>query len=135
MTEQEVLGNVIDQLEQHKIPYMVVGSYASSLHGVPRQTRDGDLVIQPDKESLRRFIDSLGVDFYADYNMAIDAMRHYSMFNVIHLPTGFKVDLIFLKPRPYSQQEFGRRALLSFLQKERWVVSPEDVILYKTGMG
>jgi hypothetical protein len=29
------------------IPYMVVGSFASSFHGVPRSSRDLELVIDP----------------------------------------------------------------------------------------
>jgi hypothetical protein len=37
---------VIDVLEDLEIPYHVGGSFASSLHGIPRQTRDLDLVVE-----------------------------------------------------------------------------------------
>ena len=53
------------------------------------------------------------------------------MFNVIHLETGFKVDLIFKKSRPFSEEEFTRREQVTFLDQLRWFASAEDVILSK----
>ena len=53
------------------------------------------------------------------------------MFNVIHLETGFKIDLIVKKDRPFSQQEFSRREKVSFLGQPCWFATAEDVILAK----
>jgi hypothetical protein len=41
------------------VPYMLVGSFASTIHGAPRTTQDIDLVIDPAPESLSRFLASL----------------------------------------------------------------------------
>jgi hypothetical protein len=46
MNPEEALGIVIDKLNEQRIPYMIVGSFASNLHGVPRTTHDADLVIE-----------------------------------------------------------------------------------------
>ena len=49
MTDFErALKLVLDALEQADIPYMLVGSFASNLYGVPRATQDADVVISPD---------------------------------------------------------------------------------------
>jgi hypothetical protein len=37
------------------VPNMVVGSFASSFHGIPRSSQHLDLVIDPRPEALRRF--------------------------------------------------------------------------------
>jgi hypothetical protein len=62
---------------------------------------------------------------------AIEALKAQRMFNVIHLKTGFKVDLIIKKNRPFSQEEFSRREKVSFLDQERWFTTAEDIILAK----
>jgi len=43
---------VIDALQAEQIPYMLVGSFSSNFHGIPRSTEDGDLVIELAGRSL-----------------------------------------------------------------------------------
>ncbi len=37
MSIEAILKEVIEKLEKHEIEYMITGSFASNLHGVPRQ--------------------------------------------------------------------------------------------------
>jgi len=53
------------------------------------------------------------------------------MLNIIHLETGFKIDIILRKPRAFSVEEFNRRCKINFLGKDRWFATPEDTILTK----
>jgi hypothetical protein len=53
------------------------------------------------------------------------------MFNVIHLETGFKIDLIVRKSRAFSNEEFSRRRPAIVSGQARSFASPEDVILSK----
>jgi len=53
------------------------------------------------------------------------------MFNVVHLETGFKVDLIVRKSRPFSRMEFSRRQPAFYLGANRWFATAEDTILAK----
>ncbi len=131
MTAEEVLDEVLEALERYDIPYMVTGSYASNLHGLPRATLDGDVVIQAAEANLRSFIHSLQETYYADEIMAIDALHRRFMFNVIHLASTFKVDLIIKKSSPYEDEAFARRVRGTIIKKERWFISPEDIILAK----
>ena len=131
MTIEELAQIVLQKLEEHKIPYMVVGSLASNMHGAPRATQDADIVIDCDRKSLEEFMASLQPEFYADSDMARDAYRHRSMFNVIHYQSGFKVDLIIRGVSDFDQEEFRRRTRLPFQGFQRWVATPEDTILSK----
>jgi hypothetical protein len=131
MIPEEALLVVLSLLEKHGIPYMISGSFASNLHGLPRVTQDADVVIDPTIVNLHAFLDSLGADFYFSREEAIEAFQSKRIFNLIHLETGFKVDLIIRKSRPFSRIEFERKGKGRFLGTTRWFASPEDVILVK----
>jgi hypothetical protein len=131
MTQEEVLQEVLQRLEDFGIHYMVAGSYASNQYSVPRATFDADVIIECDEHALRMLMRSFADDYYADELAAIDALRHRSLSSVVHKQSGFKVDLIFLKDRRYSTHEFKRRTRRAFHGAVRWLSTPEDVILAK----
>lgn len=64
MTLAELVAQITTRLEAAGIPYMVVGSLASSFHGSPRATADLDLVIDPTPDALARFVGELPADEY-----------------------------------------------------------------------
>ena len=76
-------------------------------------------------------MDSLQGDFYADKQMALDALKNRFMFNVIHYSSGIKIDLIVRKLRSFDSEEFKRRIQMDFRGTARWVATPEDTILAK----
>ena len=45
MSQQELLKQVIQALDQAEIQYMITGSVVSSLQGEPRSTHDIDIII------------------------------------------------------------------------------------------
>ena len=63
--------------------------------------------------------------------MAIDAAGRQSMFNIIDLDTGWKVDIILRKGRAFSEAEFARRRRTEVDGTTVWLATPEDVILAK----
>jgi hypothetical protein len=111
---------------------MVVGSFASSFHGIPRSSQALDLVIDPDRSSLLDFVNQLPADeYYADADAAGDAMARRGQFNVIDMATAWKADLIVRKVRPFSIQEMRRRRPGVLGGAELIIASPEDTILSK----
>jgi len=110
---------------------MITGSFASNIHGLPRATQDTDIVIEVERKTLERFLESLGSAFYRSMEAAMDALAREEMFNVVHLETGFKVDLIVRKSRPFSRIEFSRRQPAFYLGENRWFATAEDTILAK----
>jgi hypothetical protein len=67
--------------------------------------------------------------------MILDAIARKSCFNVIYLPTNFKVDVFILKNRPYDRQSLERihQDTLDddFPSLRFYLPSPEDVVLSK----
>ena len=98
---------------------MFSGSFASAHYGAPRSTQDIDFVIEATPAQLRAFVDALpSNEYYADLNAALEAHQRQSMFNMIDLATGWKIDLIIRKSRAFSHEEFRRRqdAVISKIQ-------------------
>lgn len=129
-----VAGLVIEVLERLGIEYHLGGSYASALHGVPRQTHDIDLVIDPVQGSERAIADSLEDRFYADAATIARAIRERSSCNLIHLDTGIKVDLFVKGRTPFDESEFERKVAVRLgdaVAAKVFVKSPEDTILRK----
>ncbi len=48
----ELLCRVTAALDAHGVPYMLTGSLASSMYGVPRATNDIDIVVSPTRDQL-----------------------------------------------------------------------------------
>lgn len=53
------LQDVFRFFQQHDVKYVVIGSIASILHGVPRATFDLDILIEATSENARRLLDAL----------------------------------------------------------------------------
>ncbi len=131
MKPEDALKLILSKLDECGIPYMITGSFASNIHGLPRATQDADVVIEVDQRTLGRFLESLGHAFYWSSEAAIDALARQQMFNVVHLETGFKVDLIIHKSRSFSRMEFSRRQPAFYLGANRWFATAEDTMLAK----
>jgi hypothetical protein len=132
MSFPQVLQSVTAALDKSGIPYMLCGSFASAYHGSPRSTQDIDLVIAATPAKVRAFVENLPSGaFYADLEAALSAHERESLFNIIDLATGWKVDLIIRKSRPYSHEEFSRRQLLNVQGLQLFVASAEDIIISK----
>lgn len=132
MTGPTILQSIARALEAAGIPFMLTGSFASAYHGAGRATLDVDLVIDPTPAQLRTLIEALpAAAWYASLDAALEAREQESQFNLIELETGWKVDLIIRKSRPFSRVEFDRRAVIEFEGVRLAVATAEDVILTK----
>lgn len=132
MTVQNLLQRLVGALEVAEVPYMLTGSYASSLHSIPRATRDIDIIIFPDREQLTRFIQLLPAsDYYSDLEDAIECLRRRSAFNIVDYATGWKVDFIIPPFDEFNVEEFERRTLIDVEGLQLSVVSAEDIVIAK----
>ena len=132
MSVTEVFDRITTFLAQADIPYMLTGSFAAVYYGAPRSTQDIDFVISATPEQLRTFDRLLPKnEYYLDVQSAIEAQKRESPFNVIDKATGWKIDFIIQKSRPFSEQEFRRRTEVNFKGVLLFVASAEDVILSK----
>ena len=88
-----VVARLVQAFDTLGVAYVVGGSLASSVYGVPRATQDVDLVADlkaSDTEKLERLLSG---DFYVDTDMIRDAIARRASFNVIHLATESPAEL------------------------------------------
>lgn len=132
MTTSDLFTRIVGELNRAGIPHMVTGSFAGSAHGQLRATLGVDFVIEADADRLRSFVRALPVaEYYVDEDAALEALRTETQFNVIDLASGWKVDLIIRKSRPFSVEEFSRRQSANLEGVRLDVASVEDVIISK----
>ena len=132
MTSQlDAVQNVIRALDLCEIQYMVVGSFASSMYGVSRNTHDMDIVVVLPSEAVGGLAQALGEDFYFDEVAAREAVERADMFNILHLDSNLKIDFFVLRGDPFSRAEFERRVQIEAWGTKACVAAPEDTILSK----
>jgi uncharacterized nucleotidyltransferase DUF6036 len=131
LSELEVLKDVCARLEKAHIEYMLTGSMAMNYYAQPRMTRDIDIVVELEMSDAANLVSSFEPDYYVPQDALHSALRERGMFNILHLDSVMKVDLIVRKQAPYRQTEFARRVKVELPGFAAWLVSREDLILSK----
>jgi hypothetical protein len=132
MSQPELLASVIRVPQAAGVDYMVTGSVASSLQGEPRSTHDIDLVVNIRTAAVRQIVQAFQMpDYYLDEASVHEAIRQSSMFNLIDVNNGDKVDFWLLTNDPFDRSRFARRYGEEFMGITFQVSSPEDTILAK----
>lgn len=118
-----------------RIQYFVGGSVASSFHGAMRSTMDVDVVAELTLEHIRPILMAVADEFYASESAMRDAIQRRSAFNLIHLPTSFKVDIFVSRGREFDKSAFARSTITRLGTAESGIDVPiasmEDILLAK----
>ena len=130
-----VVGQIAKVLDQMGVRYVVGGSVASSVYGVPRATQDVDLVAELFGKHVDTFVAQLIGNFYIDADMIRDALARRAGFNIVHLGTMFKADIFSSTRDPWMESEMSRGRLETLPTDAGPVTirfaSPEDTLLHK----
>lgn len=129
----ELMQKAVNFFERQNIPYRVVGSMASMAYSEARFTNDIDFLVDLREPHISDFVVEFPEpDFYMSQEAARDAIRNQHQFNIIHFPSGLKLDIIQRK-----DTEFGRLDIASGVRLKNegyydaWFGSAENVILMK----
>lgn len=132
MSDADVFASVLSALDAAQVPAMLTGSFAATIYGRVRATRDIDFVIDADEQQARRLVAALVArGYYTDEDAAIDAVRTHTQFNAIDPETGWKIDFIPRKARAFSREEFDRRQSVDLGGQRIDVASAEDTVIAK----
>jgi hypothetical protein len=127
-----LLARVFDDLG---IRYLVAGSLASSVYGIPRATQGVDLVAEIALSHVEALTNVLGNDFYVDSGMIRDAIQRRRSFNVVHLATMFKADVFIPGDDSWSREELSRARTEQYDSPQGKMTiqfaSAEDTVLHK----
>lgn len=135
MTIKQFLVGISLVLDRLEINYVISGGVAVTVWGKPRYTADVDIVVEIDSvESVKNLILELKKTFpksYPDMEMAIDAFKRKSEFNVIESEYGIKADFFVSDKTEYRKLEIIRGKLKKLDGKMIRFVTPEDLIISK----
>lgn len=129
-----VLSRIATVLNEQRIAYVLVGSLASSLHGMYRSTADIDIVAEVKSDQVIPLLAALQEDFHVDELAAREAINRKQSFNAIHFDSVFKVDIFIPKSDEFSKKQIQRgelKKLAPDMDQMIYVATAEDTILSK----
>ena len=123
---------MISVLDRLGVESMLTGSWASSLHGVPRATHDVDLVVNLQLAQIEPLAKEFPPpDFYLSQPAMRDAVQRKRMFNLLDTVEGDKIDFWLITDSPFDVSRFSRRQASQLAGVRLFVSSPEDTIIGK----
>tara|TARA_R110002111_G_scaffold262860_1_gene341923 strand:- start:34369 stop:34950 length:582 start_codon:yes stop_codon:yes gene_type:complete len=129
----ELMQAVVNFLEREAVPYRIVGSMASIIYGEPRFTNDVDILLDLPLDKIGLLCQEFSPpDYYVSDQAAREAVSTRRQFNILHLPTGFKADLILTTDTEFSRLDIslGKRVTSTGFY-DALFASAENVILKK----
>jgi hypothetical protein len=97
----------------------------------PRMTRGIDLVVAVEPRDAEALATAFEPEYYVPREQLEESIRHRGMFNLLHLESVVKVDMVVRKDEAYRRAEFERRQQVGLPGFHAWIVSKEDLILSK----
>ncbi|MBA3513407.1 MAG: hypothetical protein H0T77_03410 [Pyrinomonadaceae bacterium] len=128
------MSQVARILERYEITYVLVGSLASSMHGMYRSTAHIDLLADVKPEHVQPLLDALNKSFYVDEHAVQQAVEQRRSFNAIHFDSVFKVDIFIAKADDFARKQLERRELRKIapeIDQFIYVATAEDTVLAK----
>lgn len=129
-----VLSEVVRILDALAVDYVLVGSMASSMHGMYRATADIDFLADIKAHQVLPLLKALQEHFYVDENAVRNAVKEHRSFNAIHFDSVFKIDIFIPKEDAFSRKQLARREsrkIAPGLDQEVFVATAEDTVLAK----
>lgn len=131
MTGNEAVITVAEALEGCGLSYMLVGSYSTNIYGSDRSTQDADFVIELGETSIGELSRRLVPAIRIDPQMSFETVTMTRRFVAGVAETTFKVEFFLLGGDAHDQERFRRRRTVSFLGRQIWIPTVEDVIVTK----
>lgn len=132
---EKLLSKIGASLDNHNLPYMIIGGQAVLLYGEPRLTRDIDV-------SLGVNIDDLDSVLSAVYKLSLKPLpqdietfvSETMVLPTLEANTGIRVDFIF-SYTPYETHAIQRAKNVPILNQNVSFAAPEDLIIHKIFAG
>jgi len=131
MKTDDIVLAVIDHLNGHKIPYMLVGSLATNFYCVPRSTEDGDIVVEADLVGIASAITRERLSIHFDRQLAFESVTATRKLVLQAEGHGFEIELFQLSDDEHDRMRFSRRHQVQTMDRSVWVATLEDMIVTK----
>ena len=139
MKVEELAKLVVAACEAEGVDHMVTGAFAVGYYGIPRSTKDVDVVLDVGTgDAAGRVIARLEPEIEFGSQVQFDTLT-WGRRHVGRPVSGFpcQVELFELFDDPFVKEQFRRKKMLHSLQLQRttWLPSPEDVVVQKLRRG
>jgi len=132
---EEILARIGASLENHRIPYMIIGGQAVLLYGEPRLTRDIDIILGVNIDHTDELLAIIRELSLRPLPEDIESfVRQTMVLPALDETTGIRVDFIF-SFTPYETEAIKRAKRIDILHQEVCFASSEDVIIHKIFAG
>lgn len=135
MTVVELAIAAIGACEAEGVEHMLTGAFATSCYGIPRSTKDVDLVLAVKSgEQMQSVIARMAPTVEFDPQVQFDTLTWgRRQVATTREPPFYKLELFELFDDPFVQQQFSRRTrlMVDLLGREAEIPTPEDVIVQK----
>jgi len=136
---EELAVRVVKAAEAEGVDFMEVGAIAAGAYGVPRSTRDVDLLVSIETPAnvaalIRRLAEFVTFDAQVSVDTPTWGKRH---LGTSQSSPPFKVELFEAFEDPFVRSEFSRRqrVFVPILHCEAWLPTHEDVVVQKLRWG
>jgi predicted nucleotidyltransferase len=132
---EKLLIKIGTALDKKAIPYMIIGGQAVLLYGEPRLTRDIDVTLGVDVDSLPKIMKiTEGLNLKPLPSKIQDFVKKTMVFPAKDDSTGIRIDFIF-SFTSYEKKAIKRAREISIKKTMVKFASPEDVIIHKIFAG
>jgi hypothetical protein len=131
MNTDDIVFAVIDYLNEHDVPYMLVWSLATNVYCVPRSTEDGDVVVNFSVSQVASEIAAANSNIKFDAQLTFESVTATRKMVLRAAQHSFEVELFQLSDDEHDQMRFSRRVKVNTMGREVWIASLEDMIITK----
>jgi hypothetical protein len=132
MNGTTALLKLIKAFEAADVRYMIVGSYSSNFYGIPRSTKDADLVIHLTSKEWAKLPSFLPEGIEVEDQMSFEMVTSTKRELLRVKNSLFQIELFGLSEDAHDQSRFNRRKRVEIFEGvEVCLPSAEDVIVQK----
>jgi hypothetical protein len=139
MSIEELACALIDACEVTGVDHMLTGALAHGMYGIPRSTKDVDVVVGAcGGDAISRVVSGLSGVVQFEKQVQFDALTWGKRLVGESLGSPpLRVELFELFDDPFVLSQFQRKRRLfsAQLQRETWLPTPEDVVVQKLRWG
>ncbi len=139
MTVEELATAVVDACSTEAVDHMVTSAFATSFYGIPRSTKDVDVVLSlKGGDAIRRVATRLQTIVEFDPQVQFDTLTWgRCLVGVTRQSAPLKVELFELFDDPFVLAQFTRKKQMFSNQIARttWLPTPENVVVQKLRWG
>ncbi len=139
MKLSDLASTIFETADQLGVEHMAVGAIAAATYGIPRATKDVDLLVSIDPaKGITQLMQGLETwikfDGQAQFDTITWGRRHVG---TSRKAPPYKVELFEMFDDPFVHSEFSRkvRKFVPLLSREIWLPTAEDVIVQKLRWG